>query len=69
VGRNINPNRKQDILKTIAENNGQLRASNLARLLKLHAQEVSRVLTSLEDSPEKFLYEDDRGFLGIFKSR
>lgn len=69
MGRKINSSRKQAILKAIAENDGQLRASNLATLLDLHPQEVSRVLTSLEDDPKKYLCEDDRGFLSIFKFR
>ncbi len=66
MGRKINGDRTQDILKTVAENDCKLCASGVAKLLGLHPQEVSRSLTSLEDNPEKYLYEDDKGFLGIF---
>lgn len=67
MGRKLNPFRREAVLKAVEEHDGQLRAGGLARLLDLHPQELGRVLTSLEEEGEKYLYEDDQGFLGIFK--
>ncbi|MEW5956223.1 MAG: hypothetical protein AB1801_00745 [Chloroflexota bacterium] len=67
MGRKINADRTEIVLKTVAQNNGQLCAGGIAKLLGLHPQEVSRVLTALEDQPDKQVCEDDRGRLSIFK--
>jgi len=67
VGRKINTERKQTVLQAIKENNENLQAAGLAKLLNLHPQEVGRVLTALEDEAEKLVYEDDKGFLGFFR--
>ena len=67
MGRKLNPFRREVVLKAVEEHDGQLKAGGLARLLGLHPQEIERVLTSLEDGDEKYLCEDDQGFLGIFK--
>jgi DNA-binding IclR family transcriptional regulator len=66
VGRKIDPDRSQAILEAVQAGNGTVRAADLAKKLNLHPQEVSRVLTALEDKPVKQLCEDDRGFLSIF---
>ncbi|HEX9924440.1 MAG TPA: hypothetical protein VGD99_17415 [Anaerolineae bacterium] len=67
MGRKINTERKQTVLQAIKENNENLQAAGLAKLLNLHPQEVGRVLTALEDEAEKLVYEDDKGFLGFFR--
>lgn len=67
MGRKINADRTDNILSTVSENDGKLSAAGIAKLLGLHPQAVIRALTALESKPEKYLYEDDKGFLGIFK--
>ncbi len=69
MGRKINEVRKEAVLETIKEHDGQLQSAGVAKELGLHPQEVSRVLASLEDDDDNdtYLYEDDKGFLGIFK--
>ena len=67
MGRRIDSNRRQTVLDVIEQHDGQLKAGALAKLLGLHPQEIARVLTSLEDEPDKYLSEDDRGFLSMFK--
>jgi hypothetical protein len=69
VGRKINTERKQVVVQAIKVNNEVLQAAGLARLLNLHPQEVVRILTALEDEPEKQVYEDDKGFLGFFRKQ
>lgn len=59
MGRRLNPFRRDAVLRAVEENDGQLRAGGLARLLGLHPQEVGRVLTALEDEADKSLVEDD----------
>jgi len=67
MGRKVNPEKVVEVIKTIRENDGKLRANNVAKQLGLHPEEVARVLSTLEDGEEKVLYEDDKGFLSIFK--
>jgi len=67
MGRRLNTDRREAVLKTIKQNDGRLKAAGVAKLLGVHPQEVSRVLTALEDEPEKALCEDDKGFLSRFK--
>ena len=67
MGRKIDSDRRETILKAIEDNSGGLRAGGVAKLLGLHPQEVTRVLTALEDEPEKHIYEDDDGFLSWLK--
>lgn len=67
MGRKINPTRRAEVIKAVGEHHEQLKAGSIAKKLGLHPQEVTRVLTSLEDESEKMVYEDDDGFLGLFK--
>ncbi|HRV91621.1 MAG TPA: hypothetical protein P5526_05625 [Anaerolineae bacterium] len=67
MGRKINPLRRTEVIKTVGEHHEQLTAGGIAKKLGLHPQEVARVLTALEDEPEKVVHEDDGGFLGLFK--
>jgi len=67
VGRKVRSNRKEEVVQAVRDNDCKLQAAGVARLLNLHPQDVSRTLAALEDDDEKYLYEDDRGFLGIFK--
>ncbi len=67
VGRRVNPDRLADILQTIRENDGKFRANDIAKELKLHPQAVARLLPTIDEESEELLYEDDKGFLGIFK--
>jgi len=67
MGRKIKADRTERILSTIGENDGKFSAAGIAKLLGLHPQAVIRALTALESKPEKYLHEDDKGFLGIFK--
>lgn len=69
MGRRIDPGRTDAILKTVQENDGKLQAAGIAKKLNLHPQAVVRILTALEEKPEKQLCEDDNGFLSIFKGR
>jgi len=46
MGRTINAERKETVLRTIDEHDGQLPAAGVARLLGLHPEEVNRVLTA-----------------------
>ncbi|GEM_PF-3297111 len=67
MGRKVNPQKVVEVIKVIRENDGKLRANDVAKQLGLHPQEVARVLPAIDDGEEKFLYEDDKGFLSIFK--
>jgi len=67
MGRKVRSTRKEDVLQAVRDHDGKLQAAAVARLLNLHPQEVNRTLAALEDEAEKYLFEDDRGFLGIFK--
>jgi hypothetical protein len=39
----------------------------VAKRLDLHPQVVARLLPAFGEKTEELLYEDDRGFLGLFK--
>ena len=67
MGRKINKERLSDVVQTIAENDGQLRANDIAKQLALHPQAVNRLLSVVDNETETLLCEDDLGFLGIFK--
>jgi len=67
MGRKVNPEKVVEVIKTIRENDGKLRANNVAKQLGLHPEEMARVLTTIENDEEKVLCEDDKGFLNIFK--
>ena len=67
MGRKLNPFKRGEVLKAIEQNDCEFKAGGIAKLLGRHPQEIVRVLTSLEDEPDKHIYEDDEGFLGIFK--
>ena len=67
MGRKIDPVRRAKVIKAVGEHHEQLKAEEIAKKLGLHPQEMARVLTALEDEPEKVVYEDDDGFLGLFK--
>jgi predicted transcriptional regulator len=65
VGRKANPDRVKEVVEVIRTHNGQVRANDIAKELKLHPQAVSRLLAATDE----LLTEDDHGFLGIFKNR
>jgi Mn-dependent DtxR family transcriptional regulator len=67
MGRKVNMERLSDVLETIRENDCKVRANDVARRLNLHPQVVTRLLPAFEEQTEELLYEDDKGFLGIFK--
>jgi len=67
MGRNLNQDRLEDVLQTIREHDGQYKANDVAKELDLHPQIVARLLSSVDDHSTDLLYEDDRGFLGLFK--
>jgi len=66
MGRNINLERLSDMLQIIRENDCKLRANDIARQLNVHPQVVARLLPAFGEKTEELLYEDDRGFLGLF---
>ncbi|MBN1991905.1 MAG: helix-turn-helix domain-containing protein [Anaerolineae bacterium] len=67
MGRNIDRQRLAAVLQTIKENDGRLRMNDIARRLNLHPQAVARLLPAVGEKTGELLYEDERGFLGIFK--
>jgi len=67
VGRKVNTQRLAQVLSTIEENEGKLRANDIAKQLGIHPQAIARLLPAFGTETEELLYEDDRGFLGIFK--
>lgn len=67
MGRNTNTDRLAQVIQTIRQKDGQVRANDIARELDLHPQAVSRLLSAADEESGELLYEDDRGFLGIFK--
>ena len=42
MGRKVSSNRKEDVVQTVRENDGKLRAAGVAKVLNLHPQEVNR---------------------------
>lgn len=69
MARKVNPHNIQVIRQTVQENDGNLNAAGVAKKTGLHPQAVIRLLASTEDEPEKSFYEDDKGFLSIFRKR
>lgn len=67
MGRRVNLDKLHDVLDTIRENEGLVRANDIAKNLNLHPQAVIRLLTTVDDETDELLYEDDKGFLSIFK--
>jgi Mn-dependent DtxR family transcriptional regulator len=67
MGRKVNADRLSDVVRTIQQNDGRVRANDIAKELKLHPQAVTRLLAVVNEETGALLYEDDRGFLGIFK--
>jgi DNA-binding IclR family transcriptional regulator len=67
MGRKINLGRLSDVLETIRENDCKVRANDVAKKLNLHPQAVTRLLPAFGEETDELLYEDDKGFLGIFK--
>lgn len=67
MGRKVDTKKVKIILQTIADNDGQVRANDIARQLKMHPQAVARLLPNVDQETGELLYEDDKGFLGIFR--
>lgn len=67
MGRKVKPEHLDAVLKTIKENEGQVRANDVAKQLRMHPQAVARLLPAIGEETGELLCEDDRGFLSIFK--
>lgn len=67
MGRKVNTERLEEVLQTIRENDGQMRANDIAKELDLHPETVARLLAVADNESDELLTEDDQGFLGIFK--
>jgi DNA-binding IclR family transcriptional regulator len=67
MGRKVNSEQVKAVLETIQEHDGKFRANDVAKHLGLHPQMVARLLPAIGKQTEELLYEDDKGFLGIFK--
>lgn len=67
MGRKVNTQRLAEVLNSIKENDGKLRATDIAKQLGVHPQMITRLLPAFGSETEDLLVEDDRGFLGIFK--
>jgi hypothetical protein len=67
MGRKLDQDRLENVLQTIRKHDGQYKANDVAKALDLHPQTVARLLASVENHSADLLYEDDRGFLGLFK--
>jgi DNA-binding IclR family transcriptional regulator len=67
MGRKLDQDRLENVLQTIRKHDGQYKANDVAKALDLHPQTVARLLASVENHSVDLLYEDDRGFLGLFK--
>jgi hypothetical protein len=67
MGCKLDQDRLENVLQTIKEHNDQYKANDVAKALDLHPQTVARFLASVENHSADLLYEDDRGFLGLFK--
>jgi DNA-binding IclR family transcriptional regulator len=67
MGRRANQERIQAVLRVVSENNGQVRAADIARELGVPKSSITRLLPAIDEGETKRLTEDDRGFLGIFK--
>lgn len=67
MGRKTRSDRLANVVAAIRRNDGRIRANDIAKELNLHPQAVSRLLAATETTGDERLYEDDWGFLGIFK--
>lgn len=67
MGRKVHPRNVGMVIKLIQENDGQLRANDVAKQLGVHPQAIARLLPAIEENTGDLLQEDDKGFLGIFK--
>jgi hypothetical protein len=67
MGRKANADRLTEVIQTIQKHDGKYRANDVAKALGLHPQVIIRLLSSVDTDSDELLYEDDRGFLGIFK--
>ena len=68
MGRQADEQRIEAILQLIGENDGHLRAADIAQKLGLPKSSVTRLLPVIDSGEEKRLVEDERGFLGLFKN-
>ena len=67
MGRKINSERLAQVLSAIERNDGKVRAADIAKQLGLHPQMIARLLPAFGADTEHLLYEDEQGYLGIFK--
>ena len=67
MGRKAEAKLTAVILQTVYENDGQLRAADIARRLNLHPYQVSRLLPVIDAGQKKWLCEDDEGHLSIYR--
>jgi hypothetical protein len=67
MGRKVNSERLEEVVQTIREHDGQIRANDIAKELDLHPEAVARLLAAADRESEALLIEDDQGYLGIFK--
>ena len=67
MGRKTNVSRLSEVVETIRSNDGLLRANDIAHKLNLHPQAIARLLSVVDKESDDLLFEDDRGFLGLFK--
>jgi Mn-dependent DtxR family transcriptional regulator len=67
MGRKVNSERLEEVVQTIREHNGEVRANDIAKELDLHPEAVARLLAVADRESEELLIEDDKGYLGIFK--
>ena len=67
MGRKANMSHIEAVIRAIQQNDGQVRANDIARMTGLHPEAVSRALARVPEYTGILLQEDDNGFLGIFK--
>lgn len=67
MGRKVNSERLEEVVQTIREHDGEVRANDIAKELDLHPETVARLLSVADRESEELLIEDDEGYLGIFK--
>ena len=68
MARKVNLDNVKAVLETIQDKDSQIRANDIAKILNLHPQAISRLLPAVDDETDELLCEDDQGFLSIFKS-
>jgi len=67
MGRKVNQDRLNAVVQTIRKHDNEYRANDVARELNMHPQAVARLLPAIDDHTTELLYENEKGFLGIFK--